>query len=48
MSNIIRTNIAILTKVDSRLTALAIDDDIRLATPTGVNLKPNKLSGGQC
>ena len=28
-----------LTNVDSRLLALATDDAIRLATPTGVNLE---------
>ena len=35
----IRTNIARLTNVDSRLLAFATDEAIRLATPTGVNLQ---------
>ena len=35
----IRTNIAMLMSVASRFSAFAIDVEIKLATPTGVNLK---------
>ena len=38
----IRTNIAMLISVASRFSAFAIDVEIKLATPTGVNLKNEK------